>query len=603
MKISKKYLILIFVIGFQLTNAKSYYNREEVSKLETSSLLYQQKDSVLEKKYSEINELFNKKYYSKALTESLDFLNKLEKDDFESQYLIKNLIGTIYYNVGDEALSLKYHKEALKEISKARSYDKKVSNVFDYREAKSFHIIGSIYQRFEINDSLNLKPHLADSAKYYYKKVIRSASLNDQILDLKARTYSNLSGMYEIDSAFTLAEDYARKAIKIHRSRNNKLGEASAMNNLGNIYLSQKKYEKSRQIYFDAIELIKNQNSTKAINRKASLYYNLAWALRNLEDYKAYDNLEKFIEFSDQLRDDNMVEIIKQINGEYNVSKAKEEAEKKRILQAQRFWIFAGICVFIILSLTFYVILYYQRKRTLALRLANIDYEQKQKIDAVKSESQTRVLNATIDGKETERKEIAETLHDNVSALLSSANLHLQASRKHFKGNIPIEIYKSEQIINEASEKIRDLSHTLVSSILLKFGLTFAVKDIVDKYSNSSLQIDADVDMLRRFDQKFEIKTFNIIQEILNNVLKHSKASNAKISIKEDNDKLLIRITDDGIGFDKTKINLKDGLGINQIDARIRMMKGDFFIDSKKGFGTKVKIDLPIQEKETSISA
>ena len=109
--------------------------------------------------------------------------------------------------------------------------------------------------------------------------------------------------------------------------------------------------------------------------------------------------------------------------------------------------------------------------------------------------------------------------------------------------------------------------------------------------------------MLRRFDQKFEIKTFNIIQEILNNVLKHSKAKNAKVNIKENNGKLLISIIDDGIGFDKTKINLKDGLGINQIDARIRMMKGDFFIDSKKGLGTKVKIDLPIQEKETSISA
>jgi signal transduction histidine kinase len=109
--------------------------------------------------------------------------------------------------------------------------------------------------------------------------------------------------------------------------------------------------------------------------------------------------------------------------------------------------------------------------------------------------------------------------------------------------------------------------------------------------------------MLRRFDQKFEIKTFNIIQEILNNVLKHSKAKNAKVSIKENNGKLIISIIDDGIGFDKTKINLKDGLGINQIDARIRMMKGDFFIDSKKGLGTKVKIDLPIQEKETSISA
>ncbi|NVJ88306.1 MAG: hypothetical protein HWD82_02550 [Flavobacteriaceae bacterium] len=179
----------------------------------------------------------------------------------------------------------------------------------------------------------------------------------------------------------------------------------------------------------------------------------------------------------------------------------------------------------------------------------------------------------------------------------------MQASRKYFKGNIPLELHKSEQIINEASEKIRDLSHNLISSILLKFGLTHAVKDIVHKYSNRELKINVAVDELRRYDPKFEIKTFNIIQEFLNNILKHSKAKNAKVMIKEENDMLIIRISDDGVGFDKSKVDEKDGLGINQIDARIKMMKGKFHIDTKIGFGTLIKVDLPIQKKEESLSA
>jgi two-component system NarL family sensor kinase len=94
-----------------------------------------------------------------------------------------------------------------------------------------------------------------------------------------------------------------------------------------------------------------------------------------------------------------------------------------------------------------------------------------------------------------------------VSSLLSSANLHVQASRKQFKGKVLIEIDKTQKIIKEASRKIRNLSHSLVSSVLLKFGLNFAIKDITEKYSNSQLSIDTQIEGLKRYNQNFEIKT------------------------------------------------------------------------------------------------
>ena len=76
--------------------------------------------------------------------------------------------------------------------------------------------------------------------------------------------------------------------------------------------------------------------------------------------------------------------------------------------------------------------------------------------------------------------------------------------------------------------------------------------------------------------------------------LKHSHAKNALVELKEENKRLFLVISDDGVGFDKTKIDIKDGLGINQIDARIRMMKGNFFIESSFNNGTVIFIELPV---------
>ena len=205
---------------------------------------------------------------------------------------------------------------------------------------------------------------------------------------------------------------------------------------------------------------------------------------------------------------------------------------------------------------------------------------QNQNLEKIKSESQVRILNATIDGKESERKQIAETLHDSVSALLSSANLHLQATRGLFNGQTPIEINKTQNIIKEASQTIRDLSHTLVSSVLLKFGLKYAIKDMADKYSNSQINIDTSIGEI-------------------GNILKHSKAEKAMIKLDEQGGLLYLIISDDGIGFDKNKIINKDGLGLNQIDARIKMMEGEFHIDSSKKNGTVIKVVLPVLEKES----
>jgi signal transduction histidine kinase len=87
---------------------------------------------------------------------------------------------------------------------------------------------------------------------------------------------------------------------------------------------------------------------------------------------------------------------------------------------------------------------------------------------------------------------------------------------------------------------------------------------------------------------------YNIVQELINNVLKHSEAQNAVILLKEDKRTLKIVITDDGKGFDPKKVKNKDGIGINQIEARVFMLKGIMNIESEIDGGTRIEINLPI---------
>jgi signal transduction histidine kinase len=295
---------------------------------------------------------------------------------------------------------------------------------------------------------------------------------------------------------------------------------------------------------------------------------------------------------NDKLTDELLAKNIAEVEAKYNlaIEEKKTDEEKSKAFRAQV--LFYGLA-FITLTFLILVLIFYKNYKLI----------QQNKLEQIHNDLQTRIINATIDAKEKERKTIAEILHDSVSALLSSASLHLQASKVQLNSNVPIEISKAQEIVNEASVKIRDLSHELISSVLLKFGLAFAVHDICEKYSNSELELNSDDNGIKRYNQKFEIKIYNIIEELINNILKHSKAKNASITLIERNgEKLLIQIIDDGKGFDVKKERNKDGLGLSHIEARVKIMKGVFNINSKKGEGTSIFISVPVYKSETVVS-
>ena len=225
----------------------------------------------------------------------------------------------------------------------------------------------------------------------------------------------------------------------------------------------------------------------------------------------------------------------------------------------------------------------------------NNKLKQKIKRKNTKQKILLNIINSSIDSQEVERKKIASFLHDNINSLLSSAGLHLNTFTAQHDINSS-EIQKAKTILSEAHELLRDMSHDLVPSLLVRFGLIYALEDLCEKNSNSaiSFEFSNSIPITRRYVEKFEMKIYFIVSELFSNITKHSNAQKAVLSLTEKQDQLIFSIYDDGIGFKTHKLKDAEGFGLNRIRARIKKYKGTLSIISKENQGTRIKIQIPL---------
>lgn len=240
----------------------------------------------------------------------------------------------------------------------------------------------------------------------------------------------------------------------------------------------------------------------------------------------------------------------------------------------------------VLVVILFFLIYFFYQNNKLKQKIKRKDIKQKILLD---------VINSGIDTQELERKKIASFLHDNINSLLSTAGMHLNVftNQNNIKSD---EIQKTKAILADVHDLLRDMSHELVPSLLVRFGLIYALEDLCERNSNSGItfQFKSTIPTEKRYIEKFEMKLYFITSELFSNIIKHSRAKNACITLKEKNNQFILIIKDDGKGF-KTK-NMKDaeGFGLNRIRARIKKFKGSFEIISNPSEGTKIKIKIPL---------
>lgn len=594
-----KYFVSIFLLigTFCVLTTTQIYPKAIVA-TPTMAFVVGQKDSTelskLDAQMLHAKELFTEKKTEKALKLYLEIL-ELAKAQNNIPVLIE-----VNFQISEILKAIKSYNKALYYSRNSLKHALIQNDTLAIIE--QFIGLGVIHFKLYSTDSISNSQSL-DSLYFFNNKAFQTINNNVKYQKQKGKIHSSLAVAAILRKNYLIGEKETHKALSIDVELKDTIGQIINLNTLAGNYLKTKNYQKAVTYYNKSLALIEGKNANERKTKlKRMLYSNLAWTHYNLKEYIAYEYLAKANRISDSLRNAEFDAIITEIEAKHNVDIIKQHAEKKHLIEVQKKERFQVWTLILTISLVLGIIAFWVfslnnklKHQNKDLMLTQATLVKEKEIEVIESENQIKILNATIDGKEAERKQIAETLHDSVSALLSAANLHLQASKTQYKGTIPIEINKTQDIIEEASNKIRHLSHDLISSVLLKFGLSFAIQDFCEKYSNSQLEITCLENRLQRYDESFEIKINNIIEELINNMIKHSKARQGYVSVKEIENQLHVKILDDGEGFDSKNIPVSDGIGIHQIEARIKMMKGVFKLNSQVNEGTKINFIVPIK--------
>lgn len=224
-----------------------------------------------------------------------------------------------------------------------------------------------------------------------------------------------------------------------------------------------------------------------------------------------------------------------------------------------------------------------------------------QKMQQMEIEQQKMMLNASIKLQEEERQRLAADLHDDAGPLLATARLYLNENLVNQDKATQLQaIFQARQIIDDTIQLIRNISHSLMPPTLKNFGLESAINDLFQKISGSGT-----INASSRFhDYKDRLKTdkelilFRVVQELVNNILKHSNSSFIHLTQNVHGDKFYMRIHHDGRGIvqaDFEKLNKSNiGLGLKNISSRMRVLHGDivFEKDISQTY-YKVTLELP----------
>ncbi len=214
-------------------------------------------------------------------------------------------------------------------------------------------------------------------------------------------------------------------------------------------------------------------------------------------------------------------------------------------------------------------------------------------IDRLRSEK--RVISAIINTEENERKRFAKDLHDGLGPLMSTVKMSLSALNERIKDPAgTVILNNTNHLVNEAISTIKDISNNLSPHILSNFGLTSAISTFTTKINQTrAIEIDFKSNMEnQRLENDKEVVIYRAVCELINNSVKHSGASRIEIELNKHEKFITLQFYDNGRGFDTSSLTEEDtkGMGLSNIETRVRSVDGVFILESTPGKGTSALI-------------
>lgn len=514
--------------------------------------------------------------YDSAIYYYIEFLRlceKLKNEEGSGKGLVN--LGTSYYELKDFTNARKYFQESIK-------VNEKYNNLRFLSIAHNN--LGSM--AFDENN--------LDEAMHYYTISQEQSNKIYNVFGL-AQAKNNIGNIYERRKEYDLALDYYTDAKDLFIKIPNIDGFIAAYKNIGLINERWKNYSKALEIYDSCMVLAKSSNSR---TRVRELLYNIHKTYELTGDYaKAYKIQTEEVALKDSIFNESKDSQTKRLQIKYEKEKdqarilalenenlAKNLDLRKRTNQRNGY-MYSGLGLVLIISFTF---IFYRHKAIKDKVIAQ------QRIIQLEEEKKLLAARSIVNGQEDERKRIAKELHDGLGVLLSTAKMQFSAIKDKSPENKPL-IEKATKLLEQATGDVRRISHNMMPGLLTKFGFYEAVEDLFDQINDAEgpaaeIQIEGET---TRLPENIEIMLYRVVQEMVNNTLKHADAHKVSLTIKVLQDQLNIQFSDDGKGFDVSEKLESKTIGLTNILSRVKFLNGTANVESKPGEGCTYFIQIP----------
>lgn len=551
-----------------------------------------------------------------------------DKEEYDSAIYLYEQAMDIRSKQNDELGMAKLYNKIGIVYQKEGRFDQAEENQFKALELfrKHNNDIGISYSLNNIGIINQNMGRYDEALRYQLESIAIKEKLNDRYG--LAGSYVNVANIYTIREQYAAAENYYNKAISIVRELKDNEYLSNALNNIGSLYSKTQKYQKALEAINESYTLRSAMGDTKGmvscLNNMGEIFIQLkqfdsAATKLNLalaegkdavnckpELNKVYLSLSKLYEAQgmpdkalamhklyadtkDSLYTDELSARFADLETRYKTLEKEQQIQQQQFeISRRNYWI-AGISGLLVLG----SLLGYSTYRRNQLK-------HQAKLQAEILKQQDLATRAVIEAEENERKRIASDLHDGVGQMMSAARMNLSALQSHLTFETPEQRNGYERVvslIDESCQEVRSVSHNMMPNALLKSGLASAVREFIDKIDKQVIRISLHTEGLQhRTDSNVETVLYRVIQECVNNVIKHAGADMLDISLIKDEDGISVTIEDNGKGFDTSDRSKFNGIGMKNIQSRIAYLKGSVEWDSSPGNGTLVAIHIPLAE-------
>lgn len=459
-----------------------------------------------------------------------------------------------------------------------------------------------------------------EKAAFYYRKVIQSAREIRDTTSLVTALYG-MSAYMANKNNFNASYLYIKEALDLANAQQNRNNRFLANAGMIDLYRKFKKPAETIQYSRELVEAATQANNlqfalygtigladgyaltndhqhtidylnkaleiseSKGMIRQSTIIYKVlseTFSKQN-KPAQALAYFQKYIHYKDSISNQDIKRAAAEMEIKYQVTQKDLQLHKSRNYM---YITIAGLVVALSAAAFFF------------LQFRNKKQAHKRELKSLQQQKEIQLMQATMQGEERERSRIARDLHDGVAGMLAAVKMHFSSIPSEAEMLMQTEGYQQGiRLLDEAAGELRKTSHNLMPEILLQHGLDEALRRYCNNLNNSktiAIEYDSwgDID---RFSDAFELSVYRIVQELINNIVKHSKSTQAIVQLTQQNGLLCISIEDNGIGFNSDKMQ-SDGIGLVSLRSRVRAMNGKIELNASEKNGVTAYLEFEISE-------